>query len=287
MDVKNIIVEQLPPIYSLPDGSVLGTGSLYLHAERVRLIEQNHFFDVGAYSGTQQVITRGWLNDTVKKRIAKTAEVRGVDFARAPMYAESAILPDAEYIDIQSAYHSIYSALGWGVDYVRHAYMAGGSDRLVYPFQNLKVGRSLVISGSLPRSRIIRVKDHKPVVQKLFNPMSNPSLVAGTLDVLSAIARFAVSAFGAIYYNVDGAIVPRDTAKLYKEFLSSLGLGYGSKGDGRAWVSNLTNWSLGEKVVRRGSEGKLGTGDWIPLPDSSAEWVLERFIEVQRWRGVT
>ena len=285
MKVKNLLTDQLPPPYALADGVVLGGSSRFFRDKKTRLILRDRYVDVGQYAGTQQSVTRNWLRDNVKKRIAKRTELAGLEKTRAPMYAESAYLPDAVYMDISSAYQSVYSVLGWGVDYVRGKYLAGGRDALIYPYKNLKIGRSLVITGAKPRSRIVMVKNGAPKVYEMFNPFSNPSLVSATLDVLSSIARFAVSLFGAIYYNVDGAIIPRENAPMYREFITSLGMTCKTKGEGAAFVDNVTNWTLGKKTVRLGRSGKILGGDWIPVSNRESDWILSNFIEVLRQRG--
>lgn len=285
MTVKNIVLDDIPPVYALPDGSIVGAKSYYAPREKTRYIARPAYVRVGGLEGTQQSVTRDWLNATVSPRRAKKSELRGLDKSRAPMYASPAIIEDAVYIDIASAYESIYSIIGWDVDYVRGSYFAGGRDGLIYPYPQLKIGRSYVISGAYPRSRIIQVWGRSPHVRETLNPLSNPSLVASTLDVLAAIARFAVSIFGGVYYNVDGAIMPRDYAPLYTDFLRSLGLTAKIKYQGRAWISNLTNWSIGERVVRLGNDGNIQGGDWIRVTDDEASWVLEGYLDVLKGRG--
>lgn len=288
MKIKNITVPRLPPTYALSDGTVIGSQSVYLPPKKTRLIKNSSYHRVDGYDGTEQIITRAWLRDNVGRRIVHRAEVDGLKITRAPMYAEPAYIDEAVYIDLHSAYQSIYSVLGWGVDYERGKYLAAGREPLIYPYSKFKIGRSYVITGAYPRANITRIVGGVPRTNKIYNPLSNPPLVAAVYDILSAIARAAVSLFGAVYYNVDGAILPRSMADYYGDFLRAFGLNWSYKGDGTAYVTNLTNWTLGDIVTRHGRDANMQAGDWIPVSEAQAEWILEQYADVLRYRqGIT
>ena len=276
MDKKIIIVDSMPSPAHLPTGTIYGYYSAFL-PNKYRLIPKAHYIEEGEYHGTQTGLTRHWIKENFTPRKCRKVELSSLRWASAPLYCNPSTFKNGVYIDIKSAYSSIYRVLGWGIDYARGLYLAPSPNPLIYPYPKYKVGRSYVVSGAKPKGQVTYVRDGILKNITKYNVYSNPSLVSAVLDILSMIARFAVYACGASYYNTDGAIMGKGQAIIFGQFLNSLGLEFSIKYSGDVYISNVGSWTIGEKEVRRGRSGGLTGGDWISLDKSAAEVLYNHF----------
>lgn len=284
--IQNVIVDAMPSPAHLPNGTIYGYYSAYL-PQKIKLIPEAHFIKRDGHEGTQTSLTRAWIKDNLPKRICRKPELAAYQWASSPLYAKPHHFDDCVYIDIKSAYSSVYSVLGWGVDYLRGVYLAPAPQPLIYPYQDLKVSRSYVVTGSRHKSHFTVVKDGILKTSQRFNLQSNPSLVGAVLDILSMVARFAVYSCGAAYYNTDGAIMSAEAGTVYSEFLTSLKLPHAIKYSGEGWISNVNNWQVGDHTVRRGdihSPQGFKRGDWISLSPSEAEWLYIKYRDITAHR---
>jgi len=228
---------------------------------------------------TQTAFTRCWLKSLPPRRVRKTQWEAFLQ-ARPPMYCKPAISnSEAFYVDIASAYHSIYSRLCWKVEYLRGQYFSNDNDKLVFPFPTeWKTARSYVVTAALPASKRL-IFNGRVVETPSKNPYFNSPLVCAVWDVLGAIGRYAVDVYGAHYYNVDGAIIGESQFYNYCSFLDSLGLNYRVKYRGNSRIKNLGSWNIGEhQTARFDARSAVMSVDAIPLSMADADWVLGRFV---------
>lgn len=271
------IVDVLPKVDTLPDGTVIGQYSYRLPDGRV-LIPYQYKREWEDMIYTETGFTRRFLYSLPKVRIRKPEYLTYIT-ARAPLYVRPGRMIDAVYIDIQSAYPSIYGLTGWEVNYVREKYVRT-SDPLTYPFPMAwKIGRSYVVTGARAKQSRSFVRGGMVVSKPTVNPLSNPPFVALVYDTLAMVALFAVNAFRARYYNTDGGIFPQYIAQAYKDFLLSLGLVGREKWKGHAMVWSSGVWRVGAHTTKLRVDnlvrGVMG-GNWIVMNERQAEWLYPR-----------
>lgn len=272
------VLDALPALENMPNGSIMGYNTAILPS-KVKLIGFPFVRELGEDIDTETGFTRRFMK-TLPRRIIRPDEFLSYQTTRPPMFVKPAILPDAVYIDLRAAYPSIYKNIGWGSDYARGKYW-GVSDCLVYPYNpEWKAGRSFVVTGARHVQFGRYVKDGAIVTKPYKSPFSNPPLVAGVYDVLSTVARFAQYAARAIYWNVDGGIIPFKALEMVKAFALSIGLDAREKYRGDAIVLNGGYWKVGNKETVRYSESSpahtIG-GDYIPVTKDDAEWIYTRY----------
>jgi hypothetical protein len=277
------IVDILPSHKVLPNGCIVGTYSIRYPTGK-KLIAYHGTREFENIRETEAAFTRVFLK-YLGKRIVRRIELDGFYLTRPPVFVKPVFLENAVYIDLRAAFPSIYSRVGWGVDYVRGKYL--GVDRpLIYPFPSgWKLGRSYVITGARPY-QFSRFTYNGQIKTKPFpSPFSNPPLVALVYDVLSSIARFAVEVANCPYWNIDGGIIPMERLPIMRALFDVMGLDFSIKANGNALVINAGYWAVGTKQTARFSQGmksKNWEGDKIPLDKKDAEWVIKRFSSYPR-----
>lgn len=275
------IIDVMPKAEELPDGTTVGyysvslpTGEKYIPYQYAKTHE--------GMTDTETSFTRQWLR-TKGKRIIRRAEYLHYRSTRTPLYVRPSILDDAVYVDIVSAFPSIYKFLGWKTDYIRGRYW-GVDKPMPYPFpMSWKAGRSFVVSGARHLQYGRYVNKGKIEVKPYISALSNPPLVAGVYDVLSMVARFSQYALNAVYWNVDGGIIPAMGAEILIPFLQSIGLEARIKYDGKATVLSSGYWKIGGHETVRYQQNKPGyahAGDFIPMTKEDAEWVYKNFQRI-------
>lgn len=295
---QKLLVDSLPSTDQLFDGSIVGHYSYkatgvdsdeicqvvgkvdYAPEWPMRIVSNRHtrMMPNSTIRDTETAFTRCFLKSLPMIK-ARKKEVEGRRQTRPPQYCKPAdSTVETFYVDIQSAYQTIYERFSWRVRYLRNQYFSNDDDKLVYPFPSeWKSGRSYVVTGALPRS-IHFVYDRKVVVRPSFNQFENPCLVAAVWDVLCSIARFAIDEFKARYFNLDGAVVPASQLDKYTQFLDSLRLPYKIKYHGRAKILNLAVWQIGNHSTKRyGTQNLAVMTDAVPITMTEAKWVLRRF----------
>lgn len=296
-----LLVDSLPATYLLSDGSIVGHYSYkatgvdsaeiaevlgpvdYRLEWPMRIVANRHtrMMPNSSIRDTETAFTRCFLKSLPPIK-ARKKEVEGRRNTRPPQYCKpSESNVDTFYVDLQSAYQSIYERLSWRVRYLRNYYFSNDDDKLVYPFPNeWKSGRSYVVTGALPRS-IHFIRNHKVVVKPSYNQFENPCFVAAVWDVLGSIARFAIDVFDARYFNLDGAVVPQSKYDGYCKFLDSLGLPYRVKYRGKASIKNLAVWNIGGHATKRyGTQNMPVMTDAVPVTLEEAKWILRRFARM-------
>lgn len=274
---KKIEVQGLPSPSECPNGTIYGTYSLKL-PNGYRVIDKRRIVQYLDVWDTQTAFTRCWLNGLPQRR-SRSNQRDMLLQSRPPQYCRPSVsLHDMAYVDIRSAYLSIYSMLPWGIEYMRGRYWSTDGELIRYPFDpGWKTGRSYVVTGALPGSQRV-VMNGKLVERRVPNKHENVSLVCAVWDVLSAIARVAIDRHGARYWNLDGGIFTLPQAERFGAFLQSIDLDYRIKYRGKAKLTSLATWQLGEHETARFSQG--GTAhftDAVPVNRSEADWILRHF----------
>ena len=275
------IVDSMPDPKDLPNGSLLGYYSVTL-PNKNKLVPYQYAKDWKGQVDTETAFTRMYVK-TLGKRIVRREEYLGYRISRPPLFVRPAFLDHGVYIDIKSAFPSIYKYLGWKTDYVRCKYWGVG-DPLHYPFpMSWKAGRSYIISGSRHVQYGRYVHNGRVEVKRYMSQFSNPPLVAGVYDVLSMIARFSQYSLQCYYWNVDGGIFKAGTEDVLLPFLESIGLEGKVKYEGKTVVLTTGYWKVGthETVNYSASRpSRIMSGDNIPVDKEQAEWIYKQFKKI-------
>jgi len=130
------------------------------------------------------------------------------------------------YVDIKSFYFTVYSKF-LGVEY-RRGKRFGVRKHLKLEKQQIeflakdKLLRNTLF-GIVRNSTRTVIKQGKAIIQQTHNKFLNPMLANLTYDLSKAIMYKAVTEYGAIYFNTDGALLPLNKAQAFRDFLSNLG----------------------------------------------------------------
>ena len=227
---------------------------------------------------TETAFTRQFMQ-TLPKKKARRATFDKYLQASPPLLVKPGYIEDAVYIDLSSAYPSLYKLCGWGVEYERGKFYVPDQP-LLYPYpQQWKAGRSFVVTGSRHVGKSTIVNNGSVFTRVFQNPYSNPQMVAFVWDALSMIARFAEYATGAKYWNMDGGIMPVKGSEIFTGFLDMLGLEYKIKARGQSTIVNAACWNCGSKATAMWMQKKPGipfAGDRITLGKQESEWLFWR-----------
>jgi len=177
------------------------------------------------------------------------------------------------YVDLNRAYHTIYSQLPLNVLHPRGWPTKPLSLRpIAEKLRNHKSARNSVVG--ITRSRYITAyKGRKPVLLSAKNRFLSPPFWATIMDVLHELANLAVK-LGAIYVNTDGYIFPDegDPAGFY-EFLTEMGYSFKLK-SGECHITGWGSYSVGDKTTTPYETKHNKTGSpYYPLNTIKAEKV--------------
>jgi hypothetical protein len=265
-------VDTMPQPAELPNGTRYGTFSVLLPSG-LSLVPYHNLRTWEGYDSTETGFTRAFLK-SLPKVWYKKPDRQAADDSHAPLIVRPSYLRDSVYIDIRAAFPSLYRIFGWNGVYRRNKFLSLG-EPLKYPFpETWKIGRSYVVTGARPHAWARYIKDGKILTKRYYNRATNPYLVNFVNDTLSAVARAASYAFGAVYWCVDGGIFPRRTASEFMQFLSYIGLDSRVKYEGTATVLSSGYWKVGahETVLyKQESSAALRQADNNPMTKDEAE----------------
>jgi hypothetical protein len=283
-DPITVICDKLPPPRLLPNGTIYGMYSCTT-PDRYRFVRFDALKEWEGVKDTETAFTRKYLSSLPAAR-ARKSQRAGFDATRPPLYVSPGPVRDGVYIDLKSAFPSIYQRVGWDVEYLRDKYIFSRDIPLKWPYpESWKVGRSYVISGARPTTHSIFISDGSLRSRLSWNKFSNPCLVACVYDTLASVARLAVTCFGCRYWNVDGGIMPAVFSGPFVEICAFMGLVARVKHRGDSFIFSSSEWYCGDKLTQRFA-GKTHTilkvwGDKIPVNVSQAEWMIEHFAKVK------
>jgi hypothetical protein len=164
----------------------------------------------------------------------------------APMWAIPSIVHDASYVDIRAAYWSILNVVGWDTNYYPQKWLSRGRRPTDFPLPDDKVARNSLVS--LCRATPARIwKSGKNEYRRIHNPHENHHLWAVVMDVLNAIAHYAVTECSAQYVNTDGYIVPSRFSDKLMTYIDEWGLQARAQERGRAVVKSIGAYKIGAK----------------------------------------
>lgn len=140
-----------------------------------------------------------------------------------PLFAKTGIYYDMVYVDISDAYYTIYSRYFY-VQYRRGSYITAPIE---IPELNVSKRVKRSIYGVMRSNLLMRYERKGEKIEymhkKVYSPSYNPDLINLINDILHVVAYRAINDFEAVYYNTDGAIIPRGMLLSYLDFLHSLG----------------------------------------------------------------
>lgn len=280
---KPSIVTLFPSLYQLKETTLIGSFSwtgLTTHHRMINYPTSIRFFD--------QIITPGdaardYLSIKYPKKLrCTTSQYREFKTHRqAPLYSRPCTIPDADYVDLKSAFWSILKVIGWDVEYLPNKYLISRSDVSDFPFPDNKLARNcLVTSGIVSQQRMWLFKQQELKLCTRGNTMANNVLYSCIMDILNCIASDAV-AVGAQYVHTDGYIcASRDTPSLMSA-LAAWGLPSTVKRSGTATINAVGSYSIGSYQTRTRVQTARPTNAIQNLVNK--DWLRER---VRRLSGL-
>ena len=275
------IVDFLPDIKDLPNGTRYGMFSC-VTPQGVRYVKYNALREWEGEKDTEPAFTRAFLH-TLPKAKCRKSQRAAFESTRPPLYVRPGFVENAVYIDMRSAFPSIYSRLGWRVEYLRGKYFIP-TEPLLWPYpQSWKVGRSYVVTGARPQQSSLYVYNGKLCSTTHRSAFSNPSMVCAVYDTLSAFARLATYSFDASYWNIDGGIFEEKRGLAFARILEELGFDARIKHSGAAGIFSAGLWYIGKHTTKKAEKPGVRTrpiyGDRIPINVKNSEWLIERWYK--------
>jgi len=187
---------------------------------------------------------------------------------------------DYVYVDIKSCHYTILKRYFY-VQYKPLLYLSDPFPIEIPHTLSKRVKRSLY--GIMANWAIMKYTrkdtDLEIRIVKAYHPLLNIDLTNLITDITKAICWYAVNEFGAIYYNIDGAIIPRKNLERYGDFLRSLGFEYGIKAEGEvAVVKSVGCWKLGDKETANFKDRHffISNTNLTPATEALAKWLIPR-----------
>jgi hypothetical protein len=197
-----------------------------------------------------------------------------------PLYANPCVLEDAYYIDLQSAYWSIMSIVGWDVDYCPGKWIGVSSNVEDFPFKSDKLARNSMVSVGLPGLLRVWTGTRLSFVKRA-NPFVNLGLWSLIHDVLHGVASEMVE-IGAKYVHTDGYILPSGNASDAFDILDSWGLSGSVKERGSAIIRGAGDYDIGGHTSKVRRHGK--PKDVCSLYPVSRSWLKARISSLSHKR---
>jgi len=141
------------------------------------------------------------------------------------IYTKTGEFKDMVYLDIKAFYFTIYSRF-IDAEYERGRYLAFGKGLPREFAVELKQDKQLrnTLFGIMRTRRLTEWRRGQGLrCVKTNNEYLNPQLCVLTYDISQAIAKVMVEEFGAVYYYIDGIILPMQNEIKAIQFLESLG----------------------------------------------------------------
>lgn len=237
--------------------SFKGTLQVAGRPERITLIDKSTLFDPG--SGT--LVPSGrfiseWLRDAGASR--RPASNDNVADVCVPRFARVGTYRDAYYVDLKGAYNRLYSRLWWDVSYLpsKGGMPRAGAISLSEIGEMLrphKHARNALVGFALSR-HYTQWDCGRARVRRRPGFYFNPQLAWLLWSILGAVA-WRVRAAGALYWNVDGAIVQGERLYDVLEVFDGLGLPWSEKQHGDCIVWGLGGYTFHDPATGRRRDG--------------------------------
>jgi len=270
---------------SLPpsdDYVYLGGGTWYARNSRRAEIVHSSVVRPFEVPQTRGQVARDYLKVKYGKKLplrARGAQIRSWgDAMSAALYAKSGWTENMVYADIKSAYWSILSIVGYDVEWWPERFLGVASSVADFPLWEDKTARSAITAtGIMNTSDIYNYGKFERVAQK--NVYQNLSLWNLTHTILHMCAGWARS-LGGVYFNTDGAIIPRRALDDYTALLAGVGLRCGVKGEGVCHVRGAGAYKIGH--LKSGHYARVTDHDHDNLVSVNAAWYQARLLKLSR-----
>lgn len=270
------LVTEFPNLLNLKTFTLIGGLSWSSRLVKKRWIHRNHALNIGAGWCTPSDVARDYLDIKygAQKRRVTSAQYKIIKrHVSPPLYASPVYLPDATYVDIQSAYWSVLKAVGWDVEYHPGKFLGVGSSVSDFPFPEMKLARNCLVSAALP-STISAWTGENLIQMKMRNRHVNLVLWRLCMDVLNGFAIEMIRA-GAVYVHTDGFIMPTPLLFLADEIAHEWNLPLRIKDRGVCEVKNVGYYVFGGKVSN--NKRKMRDGYFQKIYNPGLGWLKPKF----------
>lgn len=234
-----------------PDDTViLGTYSRTWRNREKREVLKHKAIEFNGRLDSPTAHTRDYLMSCYDRRPAKKEQRELLKRKRMPIYANPGIMTDAVYLDIKSAWFSIVMLAGWNVEYYPGRWFGFGQPPADFPFKDIKVARSALVSIGRTQKIPLWVKGHLKT-QPMYNNTENFHIWGVIADTLNCIASVAISE-GARYVNTDGFIISRSKMDFMIDYILDWGLTVKVKAQGGAVICGVGAYQVGSHQTVRG-----------------------------------
>jgi hypothetical protein len=277
VDWSSELYHHFPHIRTLEAPTILGAFVWTQLSKKHRMIDWQHAYNYGAGWNTPADIARDYLAVRYPKRKPRMTTWQYDLLVRhrksAPLAAKNCHLDHAVYLDIQSAYWQIVSAVGWDVDYNPNVWLGVNSGNEDFPFQHIKLARNCLVSCGLSSTAKMWTGD-KLVSHKVSNPYLNLMLWGLVMDVLNTFAYDMLWA-GAVYCHTDGFILPANCEKRAMAIADGWGLTLSKRHEGEALVRGIGDYDIGARMSRL--KRWLNHGQFYRVQPTNPKWLRTKF----------
>jgi len=246
-------VRVVPNPHEMTADSITGLcwiGTYSMHDSRRMWIDRySCFHDSGVWWSPGQM-ARDYL--TVKN--IRSSRITGEQLnifneKQPPMLAFPGRYSDMAYVDLKAAYWSIMRVMGWGVDYFPGLWLAKKDDVKDFPFPDYKLGRNALVGVGILTGEARVFWQGQYQTRKVGSRWANSNLWGLVQDVLHSVMWAAVDC-GAVYVNVDGAIMPAKRAEEFQDFCAWNSLTAEVRAEGDAIITGVGRYQVGDKKTR-------------------------------------
>lgn len=196
-----------------------------------------------------------------------------IDNVIQPLYCKAGEYKNMVYLDISSCYQSIYSKF-LNVKYSRGLYLSKAYDYSSF-FKDLPKQSKTAVFGIMKANKVLTFNSKSVKAKRIVSYVFNPDLIVFTYDLLQALAYISVNLYGAVYVNTDGYILDVENAKLFAEFLNSLGFNVKVKGSGNAIVRAVGVYKVGNTETKNFKSIKYNRDkNNLYLTSDEVKWII-------------
>lgn len=273
MRSKELVITDTLPAYFLFDYAIMGSFALTTKQTRYILDEY-----VVTLNGEQN--TPGHHFSKVCNEITFPRTKHYHDSLSYPFKAIPCKHPYCFYVDIRHAFAQIAEVVGIDCSNREGRYMAFGTTTLPEVFEDSKIMRALLISGTGKESSITEWKNHDILTRRFPNRNHAPMLQRAIFGVLHAIAS-KLSPY-TIYHHTDGFIVRHSHIDTVKNWLDERGILHSIKGEGVTQVYGSGSYRIGELATRNKAFQSTTTGN---IRDDFSDWWIKQWERGKELRG--
>jgi len=239
----------------------------------------------------ETLIHEGYLKRKMKKSIFgfRKEHVEQLQNSHPAIFAKSGEYKDMIYLDIKGFYFNTYRR-SLIVTYQRGRYLGIGEPIPRWAEEFLKDRKTTrnVLYGLMRISRRTEIRNGQIQIKYAINKFFNPQLCALIYDMGQAIAKVFVEKFQAVYFNIDGAILPRRNIQKALEFLQELGYKGEIRYSGeRCIVKGVGNYGFFEgnilKACSKPFRAQRNPNNYsnLYLSDEEASFILSRWKRIK------